>query len=236
MPTTRSKSSSQPKIDQVLQSDQPDVQKGKKRTSKQSISDQPKAETKEDVSEVEIIDHVDKKRKPNSSSHSSSPPSKPKSDPDDSSSPPHDATTKPQITSAEKDITSHSSVSEYGRIHFLYKPRVETPHPTSITDVQRLHIILQPHDRSHPETFETGTGTEDQVKEKKPVLNRLIGVGRKVLPDLDKKNEGTPAAPASTGGRGRGNNAGRGGRQPLVPLSLSLFSHLVCVKLIICFV
>lgn len=82
-------------------------------------------------------------------------------------------------------------------------------HPSDISEVQRLHIILQPHDEKNPETFE-----KDGKGEKEPVLSRLIGVGRKVLPDAEKKNEGTPAAPRSTGGQGRGNNLGRGGRQP----------------------
>lgn len=235
MVTTRSSKSSasqsanqpdsdQPKIDQALGASGGETKtKGKKRTASKA-----KDEEKEDDQEVQAVskeqveeEHADKKRKVEGDAQDvgkddpapeAKDESKEDSKPETESKPvEHQIPDKSEVTAAEKDLTKHADVLEYGRIHFLYKPRVEIMHPSDISEVQRLHIILQPHDEKHPETFE-----KDGKGEKRPVLSRLIGVGRKVLPDAEKKSEGAPPPPQSTGGRGRGNNLGRGGRQPCV--------------------
>ncbi|KAJ9107561.1 hypothetical protein QFC21_001020 [Naganishia friedmannii] len=77
-----------------------------------------------------------------------------------------------EVQHAEKELAKNDNVIEYGRIHFLYKPKVEVEHPTSVDDVQRLHIILQPHKEEDPSG--------------KPVLSRMLHVGRKVLPTAGK--------------------------------------------------
>lgn len=76
----------------------------------------------------------------------------------------------PHTTQVEHELVKEEPVIEYGRIHFLFKPKVETEHPKSVDDVQRLHIILQPHAKSRP----------DQT-----VKNRLLHLGRKTLPGGD---------------------------------------------------
>lgn len=38
-------------------------------------------------------------------------------------------------------------VVEEGRIYFLYRPRVNVDHPTSIDDIQRFFMILAPSSR-----------------------------------------------------------------------------------------
>ena len=200
----------QPKIDQALGGEGSEtITKGKKR----SVDKEEGGDGKKGVGED---GHTEKKRKVEQDKKDD----KVKSD-DDQQETDRDVQgndnklpstgDKADITAAEKDISKHADVLEYGRIHFLYKPRVEIMHPSSISEVQRLHIILQPHDEDHPETFE-----KDGKKEKPPVMSRLIGVGRKVLPDAEKKAEGAPPPPQSTGGQGRGNNLGRSGRQPWV--------------------
>lgn len=40
-----------------------------------------------------------------------------------------------------------AGVIEEGRIYFLYRPRVNVDHPTSIDDIQRFFIILAPASR-----------------------------------------------------------------------------------------
>ncbi|KAJ9123194.1 hypothetical protein QFC22_001387 [Naganishia vaughanmartiniae] len=77
-----------------------------------------------------------------------------------------------EVQHAEKKLAKNDNVIEYGRIHFLYKPKVEVEHPASVDDVQRLHIILQPHKEEDPSG--------------KPVLSRMLHVGRKVLPSAGK--------------------------------------------------
>ena len=54
-------------------------------------------------------------------------------------------------------------VLERGDIFFLYRPRVEEEHPSSLADVQRFFIVLRP---------EGGKKL------------RLLAVGRKRLPDV----------------------------------------------------
>ncbi len=100
---------------------------------------------------------------------------------------------------AEERILKRDDILEYGRIFFLYKPKVsfmdrpfvclaisfinfefffldslphwneqvETPHPQSTDDIQRLHIILQPHSTANS---------------KDPSLSRLLIIGRKTFP------------------------------------------------------
>ena len=41
----------------------------------------------------------------------------------------------------------HAGVVEEGRIYFLYRPRVNVDHPTSIDDIQRFFMILAPTSR-----------------------------------------------------------------------------------------
>lgn len=112
------------------------------------------------------------------------------------------ATDTQEAKEAEKELVQHDNVTEYGTIHFLYKPKVstlsstgnvspfpvqysrciadhtsrcsqvETLHPSSVDDVQRLHIILQPHKQDDPSG--------------KPVLSRMLHIGRKVLPAAGK--------------------------------------------------
>jgi hypothetical protein len=113
------------------------------------------------------------------------------------------ATDTEDVKEAEKDLVEHDNVTEYGTIHFLYKPKVrellcietspiqstswtildpsliivaslqvEVLHPGSVDDVQRLHIILQPHKQDDPSG--------------KPVLSRMLHIGRKVLPAAGK--------------------------------------------------
>lgn len=227
MVTTRSNKSSasqsanqpdadQPKIDQALGGKgEEKITKGKKRGAEKAAEEKDEGDDRLD--EAKEDSHAEKKRKV-ADVQQDKPDEKVESDNDQKEKTKtaqgdddNDTSTvdKTDITAAEKDISKHADVLEYGRIHFLYKPRVEVMHPSSISEVQRLHIILQPHDEKHPETFET-----DGKKEKPPVLSRLIGVGRKVLPDAGKKAEGAPPPPQSTGGQGRGNNLGRSGRQP----------------------
>jgi hypothetical protein len=210
----------QPKIDQALGGEgEEKISKGKKRgiDKDEGKDTEDKDEGGDGKKEVGEDGHAEKKRKV-AGARPDDRDDKVKSDDDqeetkrdvqgDDNKEPSNVD-KTDITAAEKDISQHADVLEYGRIHFLYKPRVEVMHPSSISEVQRLHIILQPHDEKHPETFE-----KDGKKEKPPVMSRLIGVGRKVLPDAEKKAEGAPPPPQSTGGQGRGNNLGRSGRQP----------------------
>lgn len=109
------------------------------------------------------------------------------------------ATDMQEVKEAEKDLVQHDNVTEYGTIHFLYKPKVcprlaasspihtvslsallipvmalqvEVLHPGSVDEIQRLHIILQPHKQEDPAG--------------KPVLSRMLHIGRKVLPAAGK--------------------------------------------------
>jgi hypothetical protein len=61
------------------------------------------------------------------------------------------------------DDTIEAEVLERGDIFFLYRPRVEEEHPSSLADVQRFFIVLRP---------EGGKKL------------RLLAVGRKRLPDV----------------------------------------------------
>jgi hypothetical protein len=50
------------------------------------------------------------------------------------------------VQEAEASLDDDDSVLSNGTIFFLFKPKVNTPHPKSINDAARLHIILKPHD------------------------------------------------------------------------------------------
>lgn len=77
----------------------------------------------------------------------------------------------------EQELVKEDPVIEYGRIHFLFKPKVEMEHPKSVDDVQRLHIILQPHAKSRPD---------------ETVKSRLLHIGRKTLPGGDGGHKKQP--------------------------------------------
>jgi hypothetical protein len=61
--------------------------------------------------------------------------------------------------------SSPHEIVEQGNIYFIYRPRVEETHPEGLDDVQQLHVVLAPEGRK---------------------LFRMINIGRKRLPDVDK--------------------------------------------------
>jgi hypothetical protein len=59
-------------------------------------------------------------------------------------------------------------VLERGNIHFVYRPRVEATSASGLEDIQRLFMILSPHDNERL---------------------RLIVLGRKGLPEIEDRHE-----------------------------------------------
>lgn len=54
------------------------------------------------------------------------------------------------LYSLNQSIRPHSQTAglvEEGRVYFLYRPRVNVDHPTSVDDIQRFFMILAPTSR-----------------------------------------------------------------------------------------
>jgi hypothetical protein len=79
-----------------------------------------------------------------------------------------DSEQKKQETNTEKNEEKKeidAEILERGSIYFFYRVKLNTDKPHSLNDVQRLFMVLSPHE-------------SDKLK-------RLIVIGRKMLPDID---------------------------------------------------
>ncbi len=77
-------------------------------------------------------------------------------------------------------IQIHVFSIEKGHIYFFYRPKVDHKEAKSVDDVQRLEIVLTPGTR--------GKATSTSKKNTKKLLNRLLIVPRKVMPNVNRRD------------------------------------------------